>query len=345
LPISANFGTLNSMAAAWIRFQDALEQTDAKRRHLLLGNGFSVSKHRSFDYRSLYDVAVRRDRSLASLFEGHDTDFEAALGAAEGAEDRIRIRKGLVAAIGDVHPQRRFLSEADCEQCGRFLEQFAGRVRESCRGRVFTTNYDLFLYWVLMQRQTRLRLYDGFDSEGLWREGRAHETFVFYLHGALHHFEEDIGRVKPIMQQYKLLWQEGSPLPLQVRRHIARGHFPVFVSEGTAFEKRSSIGRNVYLRKMSKHFTKHCDDPLAALFTVGHSLSQVDKHLTDVIGAGSAPVYLGVYRPLDDGSRAKELIRDWAVTREKEGKPELEVQLFDSAECPIWAPAHPSLAA
>ncbi|RAK59878.1 hypothetical protein DJ021_08695 [Phenylobacterium hankyongense] len=326
------------MEPEWISFDEAKAQTEAKRRHLLLGNGFSISKHRSFAYDRLYDEAVRGDAALEPLFAGHGTNFEAALEAAESAEDRIRIRKGLVAAIGRVHPRRGFLSPADCESCGQFLEAFAGRVREPRRGRVFTTNYDLFLYWVLMQRQTRLKLYDGFDNDGIWHEGLLDTTFVFYLHGALHHFEENIGRLKPIMRQYKLLWQEGLDLPRQVRLHIARGNFPVFVSEGTSAEKRHSIRANPYLRKVNKRFAKHLDDPEAALFTVGHSLSKVDEHITDAIGAGTAAVYIGVYKPLDGGARANELAAAWAEKRKCAGQPPLYLRLFNTAECPIWAP-------
>jgi hypothetical protein len=325
------------MEPKWISFEEAKAATETKRRHLLVGNGFSISKHRSFAYDHLYDEALRGDAALGPLFAGHGADFEAALGAAESAEDRLRIRKGLVAAIGRVHPTRRFLSPADCESCGKFLEAFAGRVREPHRGRVFTTNYDLFLYWVLMQRQTRLKLYDGFDNTGIWHEGLLDTTFVFYLHGALHHFEENIGRLKPIMRQYKLLWEEGLPLPLQVRRHIARGHFPVFVSEGTSEEKRRSIRANPYLRKVNKRFARHLEDPEAALFTVGHSLGKVDEHISEMIGAGSAAVYIGVYRPLDDGARAGELAKTWADRRKMAGQPPLHVRLFNTAECSIWA--------
>jgi len=321
----------------WISFSDALAETADRHRHLLIGNGFSMSKHALFGYTSLYEEALRRDDGLAPLFQGHGANFEAAIGAAGSSEDRIRIRKALVAAIGALHPVRKFLSADDCENCGRFLEQFAGVAREPFRGRVFTTNYDLLLYWVLMHRQTRLKLYDGFDNSGIWHEGLIGTTFVFYLHGALHHYEEDIGRLRPDMRQYKLMWRQGENLPTQVRRHIAADHFPVFVTEGSSPEKRERIRANPYLKRVTKAFTKHCAKADSVVFTFGHSLNAVDEHITDVIGGGNAAVYLGVHMPTSDGARAIELAGEWAVKRMEAGRTPLQVKLFDTSECRVWA--------
>jgi hypothetical protein len=341
LPRPRGTGFFAVVEPEWISFSDAMAETVVCRRHLLLGNGFSMSKHALFGYTSLYEEALRHDGGLAPLFQGHGASFEAALGAAASADDRIRIRKALVAAIGALHPVRKFLSAEDCDNCGRFLEQFAGVAREPFRGRVFTTNYDLLLYWVLMQRQTRLKLYDGFDNSGIWHDGLIGTTFVFYLHGALHHYEEDIGRLRPEMRQYKLMWREGENLPTQVRRHIATGHLPVFVSEGSSPEKRQSIRDNPYLKRVTKAFTKHCAKADGAVFTFGHSLSEVDEHITDTLGAGGAALYLGVHKPTSDGARAIKLANDWATTRVEDGRPPLRVKLFDTSECRVWASADP----
>lgn len=319
-----------------------MAETVELRRQLLLGNGFSMSKHALFGYASLYQEALRHDIGLAPLFQGHGANFEAALGAATNADDRIRIRRALVAAIGALHPIRKFLSPEDCENCGKFLEQFAGRAREPVRGRVFTTNYDLLLYWVLMQRQTRLKLYDGFDNSGVWHEGLIDNTFVFYLHGALHHYEENLGRVWPEMRQYKLMWREGENLPTQVRRHIATGHFPVFVSEGSSPEKKESIRRNPYLKRAARAFSTQCTRADGAVFTFGHSLSEVDAHITDVLKDGRAALYLGVHKPTNDGAGVMSLAKSWADSRAEAGRAPRKVKLFDTSECQVWAPNNAS---
>ena len=143
------------------------------------------------------------------------------------------------------------------------------------------------------------------------------------------------------MRQYKLMWREGENLPTQVRRHIATGHFPVFVSEGSSPEKRQSIRANPYLRRVTKAFTKHSAESGSAFFTFGHSLSDVDEHITDILGAGNAALYLGVHKPTNDGARAVKLAKDWAATRAGSGRPPLKVKLFDTSECQVWASADP----
>jgi hypothetical protein len=140
------------------------------------------------------------------------------------------------------------------------------------------------------------------------------------------------------MEQRKLLWREGASLIIQIRNNVAQGAFPVFVSEGDAESKARRIRRNRYLRKATEHLARTCADPADAIFTIGHSLACVDAHITDSIGAGDARVFLGVYRPLDNGSRAQSVVEDWAQRRELDGKAPLRVSLFDSSKCRVWKP-------
>jgi hypothetical protein len=56
------------------------------------------------------------------------------------------------------------------------------------RGVVFTANYDLLLYWVVVRHSAALGCHDGFDQEGYW-SGTPSGAQVFYLHGGLHLFE------------------------------------------------------------------------------------------------------------------------------------------------------------
>jgi hypothetical protein len=254
------------------------------------------------------------------------------------ADDQARIRNAFIKAITKVHPRRNFLSPEQRLRCGQFLENFAGVKRGSNRGRVFTTNYDLLLYWVLMQWQSELKMYDGFDTDCVWSAARASDTFVSYLHGAVHHFETPFGSVRPKMEQRKLRWREDASLIEQVRFKVTEGQLPVFVSEGDSTEKRYRIGRNPYLRASMKSFGKACDEASGALFTVGHSLAVVDKHIIDLIGSGHTAVYVGVFSDWDEG-RARELARAWANWREQVGQPPLRVRFFRSGDCHIWGPA------
>lgn len=327
------------MEPDWIGFEHALRRTEQKRRHLLLGNGFSISAHSGFGYHRLYDEATRYDAGLSKLFRGQEPDFEKALALAENDAELAHIRSAFIASLVRIHPKIKFLTPEAREICGAFLEPFAGRItRERHPGSVFTTNYDLMLYWVLMANHSRLNLYDGFDNFGLWDETRVHKSSIFYLHGALHHFESQVGRVRIQKEQRKLLWREGASLILQVRDNVERGFFPVFVSEGDAAAKRQRIRNNRYLRIAGRHFRRLCAEPGTAIFTFGHSLAEVDAHITDMIGQSSGEIFLGVYRPKDDGRHATEIALSWTKRAVAEGRQPPLVFLYDTSECRTWAP-------
>lgn len=326
-----------SRSVEWVSFAEALGRTQDRPRHLLLGNGFSMSVHQGFGYSRLFDEAVRFDPGLRHLFENFGCDFERALAGASTQDDQARIRDAFIWALAHVHPKIKYLAPSARENCGTFLEAFAGRdARKRHPGHVFTTNYDLMLYWVVMANKSRLSLYDGFNTDAVWDAARVEQSALFYLHGALHHYEKPFGHVRPKLEQRKLLWREGASLIEQVRANLDRGFFPVFVSEGSGEEKARHIRRNPYLRKVGEHFEDVCARADAALFTVGHSLASVDDHITQRIGDGAAEVFLGVYKPMDDGTRARALANTWSDQRRAVGKPPLRVSLFDSSECCIW---------
>ncbi len=58
---------MESAKAEPTTYAAALLQSRMQKRHLLLGNGFSIGVHRAFGYPGLYEEAVARDPSLASL--------------------------------------------------------------------------------------------------------------------------------------------------------------------------------------------------------------------------------------------------------------------------------------
>src|SRR4051794_25796461 len=88
-----------------IAFTQALQRTSDQRRHLLLGNGFSIGVHRAFGYPSLYEDAVSGDPGLAAFFPLGDTNFETALEQCREPVDANRVREGLIRAVAAVHPE------------------------------------------------------------------------------------------------------------------------------------------------------------------------------------------------------------------------------------------------
>jgi hypothetical protein len=139
----------------------------AKKKHLLLGNGFSISlKPDIFSYGSLYENA---DFSAAphvpSLFDALGTnDFEIVINylqkaakvvevyrpklirlAASLRRDAEVIKDALVAAVARRHPDRPYdITANQYAACRVFLNHF---------DHIFTLNYDVLLYWTLMQTE------------------------------------------------------------------------------------------------------------------------------------------------------------------------------------------------
>lgn len=162
-----------------LTFQQALEDTAACRRYVLLGNGFGISLFPSaFSYRSLFDSAVDNGLITAHppLMEAFaalgTTDFEVVMEALKATVKLVAVygatpemtalmsshaevlKDVLVKAIAGNHPKRPGkISEAQYASCRRFLAHFIGADRRKCEGRVFTLNYDLLLYWSVLHDQ------------------------------------------------------------------------------------------------------------------------------------------------------------------------------------------------
>jgi hypothetical protein len=188
-----------------INFDDAIRETGSLSmfdRSLLLGNGFSIAQGSGrFSYQHLLDNAgLPSNGPIKSIFEALNTfDFELVikgLGQASKiataysnravaelfSRDAVSVRDSLITAIRTVHPEVHFeIPDSQCKACSIVLNHFSS---------LFTTNYDLLLYWVIVKDTTLFS--DGFgtgdevDSFRLFNEHAACNTY--YVHGALHLF-------------------------------------------------------------------------------------------------------------------------------------------------------------
>ncbi len=139
----------------------------ANKRHLLLGNGFSIAlKPDIFTYGSLFENAdFSAAPHVTELFHALGTqDFEIVIKHLQDAakvlavylpdnidlinqlrSDAKVIKNALVTAIAKRHPDRPFdIDPAQYAACRRFLHDF---------DHIFTLNYDVLLYWTLMQNE------------------------------------------------------------------------------------------------------------------------------------------------------------------------------------------------
>jgi hypothetical protein len=296
---------------------------------LLMGNGFSMAYDRAiFSYNALYDfLSSKEDELLNKLFGVIKTkNFELvmqqldttlllldAFGGAPELKVQIKsacnkLQETLLKSVQELHPEHVYkLPEEKSNACSEFLKFFVEN-----NGHVFTTNYDLLLYWVLMR--AGMDAGDGFGrevtnpfevsneveaelSDLFWGPNVASQS-VHYLHGALHLF--DVGSTIE-KEQYDA---DGYLLE-NITRRLNEGEYPIFVTAGDGSQKLEHIRHNRYL--------SHCYDKLSELdgylVTFGFNFGKYDDHIIDAInrackGKSKNPpklwsVYIGVYSDAD----------------------------------------------
>ncbi|EAT14771.1 DUF4917 family protein [Desulfuromonas acetoxidans] len=330
-------------------FKDSERYT---KRHLLLGNGFSIAcRPDIFVYGKLFERAdfSALSPSARHAFEALGTqDFEKVIKAlrdasalvalyedvhgdvpAQMVEDAEGLREVLVQAIASSHPEwPGELTDVEYAVCRVFLNNF---------DTVYTLNYDLLLYWVQMHTQPGVNPSsdDGFrkpedDLEAnyvTWEPENSYGQNTWFLHGALHIF--DTGTE---LQKYTWV-NTGIRLIEQIRDALERSYFPLFVAEGTSEEKLERIRHNDYLAKAYRSFSSIG----GALFIYGHSLAENDEHYLKRIEKGKIRhVYVGIYGDPTSAANKAIISRAKALALARKGKTTLDVSFFDAGTTQVW---------
>jgi hypothetical protein len=330
-----------------INFDQALAETEGQPRDILLGNGFSIAAHPPFAYGGLLQAAGLGAEVRAIFAAARTANFEAVMrywlaeafnGSAATRSDALAkvdlLKRTLVEAVHRVHPARR---TAICPErwahCEQFLTNFIGRVRDRRRlaGRVFTTNYDLLLWWAVTPDRGRRKpdkLFKGHDGFRLDQYEGLGSADLVYLHGALHLFPAGRGIRKLSYSDAK------GALHDQVAAHLRAGAYPIFVSEGASTLKRPSDG---YLREALTKFGYTANSPDRVLFTLGHGLGLEDDHIFALVRSGKIrKVFLGAYGA-QEVEAFKAIAKTWIEAREAAHKPQLSVAIYDT-EGLAWGP-------
>ncbi|WP_402468636.1 DUF4917 family protein [Isoptericola aurantiacus] len=248
---------------------------------LILGNGASMSVWPDFGYDSLFEKATLSDEARL-VFEHVGTNFEAALEYIHHAKVVLQalglsvdetialyggVRDGLFNAVNEVHMDWSWMDDYRAVAIAEEVNQHSS---------VFTTNYDLLLYWAIMKSERAQGTTDLFSGQDELRfnPGLFARTTFYYLHGAIHLWQDDEGR------NGKWANRDGRSLRQIVSRYSPDSDVrPLFVSEGTSEEKLRTIRRSPYL--------SHCLDRLASdisdAVVFGNSLSLQDEHIRDAL--------------------------------------------------------------
>lgn len=223
---------------------------------------------------------------------------------------------------------------------------------EPCHN-IFTTNYDLLLYWTVLQSGTPSHQ-DGFRSDEddpdtsyvIFTERLGGTKGLFYLHGALHLYVA-AGELR------KHSWRRtGQRLTELIRAGLNVGEYPLFIAEGTAEKKLEQIQRNGYLWYALDKLAR-IESPLVVF---GHSFSEGDQHIANTLAdsADLPALYVGLHgdpdsernlqiRSVVDGiaRRREERERQRVESRRSRrgrrgGSSAFVVELFDSRSARPW---------
>jgi hypothetical protein len=338
-----------------LTLEEALNNTSNKKRHLLLGNGFSIALFpHIFAYKKLFEKAdFSKTPELKDVFDLLKTqDFEivikalnstASVGAIyEVAKQKLmkikrhasELHEILVDAIAGTHPD--LPGSIDKEKfmaCKKFLLNF--RNNDS---KIYTMNYDLLLYWVCMQKEIEpaINFDDGFRSTGgmeenyvVWDDTHSHSQDIIYLHGALHLFDAGYE-----LQKYTWI-NTGIRLIDQIKTQLEQDNFPLIVAGGTWQDKMKKIEHSAYLSRGYRSFA----NIQGTLFIFGHSLADNDDHILRLIENGKLEqVYIGIYGNIDKNQtiiNRGEQLKD-NRTRKGNSSKKLEVKFFDTVSVNVW---------
>jgi hypothetical protein len=347
-------GPARAESVELIPFKEALVLAErGGKKHLMLGNGFSIALRPDiFTYNTLFERAKeskKLSKELADVFSKlGTTDFEMVMEALENAAVLVslyeqsnpklaealqasaaRLRDVLAETIAENHPARPYdVAPEQYASCKRFLANFDGNI--------YTLNYDLLLYWTLMQSEVHPEVIsdDGFRNPEereedfvTWDVQNTVKQRIYYLHGALHIY--DAGA-----DLKKFTWSKTEiALVDQIKDSLAKREYPLIVTEGKSRQKMSRIQHSGFLNRAYRSFSEIG----GSLFIYGHSLADNDEHLLKLIDKGKVKkVFVGIYG--DPASERNQAIIERArkfQTRRRNGSPP-DIHFFDASTAHVW---------
>jgi hypothetical protein len=334
MPIrSYRFNNIDGQLYDWSKLNNGDFHWDS----ILIGNGASINVWDKFNYRGVFQHATSSisknpltaaDMKLFNSLSTHN--FEQVLSSLNTARiindalglnyrrvtHRYRsIKQSLIDAIREIHIPWRNVPDAIIERIRLEILNYR---------KIYTTNYDLLIYWSVMYQDNPAPFTDYFFTEDFdssdTRIFDGAKRRILYLHGALHLYRLSSGTtLKRRADGNNLLDLFGQPYP---------GHsdaIPLVVSEGTSEDKLSSINQSDYLTFAFNKFAEDQGD----MVVFGHSLSDSDMHIVEAMKRGR------------DRRMAISLLPDTAPNvRSRQASllaklPEAKLYFFDSTTHPL----------
>lgn len=303
---------------------------------LLLGNGLSVNVWSGFGYDRLLDHAAQSELTdVDKAMFGGRVNFErvlddlstairvneiAGLDTAPLYERYRSIQRALGRAVREVHPNRSSIPDHTLLAIRAVIEDFEW---------IFTTSYDLLLYWAMGCGGKYRPFRDFFQYAGRCEFDPARsdvyegEVPVYYLHGALHLVVGGSGRTWKLRltSLQTILDQFGRPIEGDPQAR------PLLVTEGSASEKLRAIEANQYLAHALDRLRS--EDLPTVVF--GSRLGAEDDHLVAALGKSPRPIAVSMLPRGTKRERAQAQIELWARLEAE------SLHFFDAATHPLGA--------
>lgn len=251
---------------------------------ILLGNGFSINFSNTLRYKYLYETFIIGCTPISKeLFNKFETqNFELVLESIETAKkvcdilhlnietfDSIKteIRQGLIDSINQIHPKPDDVNQDKIKWISQQFKKY---------NKIFTTNYDLFLYYIILETKIfndNLFRYYSLKYNSFGEPDIMDSKHIYYLHGALFLFESGLTTLK-IKRPNEGWLLDG------ITEEISANNYPLFISEGKSDSKLKAIQSNSYLSYCLKQLESNSDE---TLIIFGQSLSIQDGHLVKII--------------------------------------------------------------
>lgn len=335
------FSGLGGIMEKILEFEEAISETNSNQRNILLGNGFSIACDKCFSYDSLFQFS-QLPPEIKNIFQELDTkDFELVMNKFREVTDycyynlhseaiadllwnyqRV-VRNDLIQCISYIHPKSFEIAESRKKNTLKFLSNF---------NYIFTLNYDLLLYWLLMYNLGDLNKKFGIQKDGFanrkeyyceWSKFNNFQN-VFYLHGALHLFYKNRDAYKIVADKYT-----GGTLLDITQKYQDKDIFPLVVTEGESQNKLDFINENDYLQ----YCYEKLSDISGVLFIHGHSLDKKDKHIFDAINDNPniLEIYISIHPKSGETINKKSKLAEDAFNCDK-----INLHFYNADSANIW---------
>lgn len=324
-------------------WEDIKKDFELSDTGILLGNGFSCAVWENFKEPSLYKKACEQSEHPLSneeqdLFTALKTkNFERVLLALSTAiminkllnkEDSFiqerydRIKSALGYAVTSVH-----IPWKDATQSGVLKKIRAELLNYPF---VYTTNYDLLIYWAVMSEENGEGFKDYFFNKNIFDLNNTQiyptkATKILYLHGGLHLERSTSG------ETIKRTYAENTNLLDSFGKKSSGGEeetVPLLIAEGNAKDKLKSIYSSDYLSFAYQQLAQH----KKALVVFDHSLGESEQHILDAIKRAK-PSRIAI--SISSNKPPEEIIHIKTELRKKLDNTTIKLDFFEAESHPL----------